>query len=669
MIIALLLFAGLVVYLAYGINARPPGRAKIDGLSAEVRIQWHNDDFVTIEAASESDRIAALGYAHGLRRSWSIVLWRQAASGRLGEWFGEEVADLDRLARTLGLARTAEETYQSLPDEERRMLEAYTRGLNAALMSVGSRAREFALLGVEVEPWQPWHTLAIERLFAWLATSDLAHGGEPPAGLEAFVRRDRLFRSFLHLGGFAHGAAWTARDSTDVLLVQRQVTGASALPLFFEVRFTEGDSTLLAGATIPGTPFMPAGRSGESAWSLIPSSPTNLSRHVLDPAGIDTLYDRIVLEDADEVLLRTPVFGAAVVIGTYATRSGVSSTGIGDTTVVATADSLAPVSEPARIDSSWVLAWPGLRAGTDLAAWAALARGHAASFGLIDGAGLRLTRSGETQILGNPLVRHSYAEGILVAQSPEAAYAASRLDSIAGDPRTRRTAIPYLDDCRSTWASTLAPRMVALIDTTFSHARFMKEALTYLENWDFSYDQTSIAAGIFDTWVRAYRDTTGIDPTVESLDASAVGRHRIYAALIGALNHLAQGHGTDMSQWRWEVIEPHTFRFPVWSADSLVRVREAGLSHSRFAPIELAGEGHPTALCWGPSPVQDEPSYPGHWESWISTGNWDRLFVVRRRLDSDAFLARYRISERPAQAVALGPESETTDETRLTATR
>ena len=680
--IALLLAAAavsagaLILYLAYGIGDDAPRRSYVEDLEGTVQVAWHGDEFATIRAESELDRMVALGYAHGVRRAWSVSLWRQAASGRLGEWFGPEVAELDRLARQLGFARLAMLAVRDLNEEDRAVLEAYTRGINAGLSSAGSNAGEFAALEVSPYPWEPWHTLAIERLFSWLATSVAPPESGSSDDLRDFFRRDLSFRTFLQVGGFAHSAAWTVRDSSDVLLVQRHVTGASALPLFLEVRFARGDTTLFTGASIPGTPFFPAGRTDARAWSLLLSSDARISAAPVDPARVDTVYDRLEMEQSDELLMRTPILGDRLVLGSVAVPIETAARPAGgepdqaDTLLSAPAtvpatDSLGVLSAPRAPASVWVLAWAGLRPESDFSAWMALSRGESPAFRLIHGNGLSMSRQGEASILGNPVVQRAYSRGVFVSNVSTASYVAARLDSIAADVSADAPAPPYLDDCRSTWASALEPQLVAYVETSFSHVRFVEEALTYLLNWDFSYDRTSIAASIFDTWMSAYRDSTGAMPSPGAIDDSLAARHQLYASLIDALNHLVSTYGTDMSQWRWEVVAPHSFYFPVWSTEDLPSVARSVLHRTRYAPIEVAGEGHPTTLCWGPSPVVDSPSYPGHWESWISTGMWERMYVLRTRLDRNAFLARYRISDRPPAAVIVGPESPVSSTTRL----
>ena len=261
----------LLWYLAYGTDARFSGEARVPGLRAPVTIAYTDADVPIIEAQSETDLYTGLGYAHALQSAWPMVLWRQAATGSLSAWFQDSTAlTLDRHALALGFGAFARATYEDLPDDDRAVLEAYARGVNRAF----DRARlnegdEFVLFDVRAEPWRPWDALAIERLVAYLAippsalpdsTAPAAYRASPP--LRRFVVADSVFRSTLYLGGLEHALAFTLRDSTGTSLVQRQVYGSSALPLFREVVLRQGGHNTLV-ASIPGTLMVPGRLRGD----------------------------------------------------------------------------------------------------------------------------------------------------------------------------------------------------------------------------------------------------------------------------------------------------------------------------------------------------------------------------------------------------------------------
>ena len=71
----------------------------------------------TSAPAARLDLAFAIGFCHGQDRLWQLEFFRRATAGRLSEFSGPEALKVDRLMRTLGLARTAER--ESERDRER----------------------------------------------------------------------------------------------------------------------------------------------------------------------------------------------------------------------------------------------------------------------------------------------------------------------------------------------------------------------------------------------------------------------------------------------------------------------------------------------------------------------------------------------------------------------
>ena len=63
---------------------------------------------------------------------------RLAGQGRLAEVLGEAALPIDRFLRTLGLARAPRPTWPSRPPATLALLEAYARGVNAAIARFGA---------------------------------------------------------------------------------------------------------------------------------------------------------------------------------------------------------------------------------------------------------------------------------------------------------------------------------------------------------------------------------------------------------------------------------------------------------------------------------------------------------------------------------------------------
>ena len=137
----------------------------------QVRIERDEWGLPRIVAHNDDDLFFGFGYATAQDRLYQLDYLRRRALGRLSEVLGPEALELDLTARTVGLPQIAEAEWQSLPDETRRLLVAYTSGVNALIDE--SRCNlpiEFDLLGYVPEPWRPQDCLAIAGEFRWYLT-------------------------------------------------------------------------------------------------------------------------------------------------------------------------------------------------------------------------------------------------------------------------------------------------------------------------------------------------------------------------------------------------------------------------------------------------------------------------------------------------------------------
>jgi penicillin amidase len=150
--------------------ARPKitGTERLEGLSAPVEILRDRWGVPHIYARNLADAAVGQGWVHAQDRLWQMELNRRVAAGRLSEMFGALAFDTDRLLRTVGLARAAEGSVAAMGDEERTLLDAYSRGVNAFIERNPRRlGLEFLLLRHRPEPWRPVDTLGWVHMMAW----------------------------------------------------------------------------------------------------------------------------------------------------------------------------------------------------------------------------------------------------------------------------------------------------------------------------------------------------------------------------------------------------------------------------------------------------------------------------------------------------------------------
>lgn len=652
LLFALLLLVGGGAWWLLHPTPPAPSSHRIDGLQERVDVRWAPSGLAAINTDHSLDALAALGFVHGTTRGWTVALWRQTARGRLNSWFGAGVLPLDRHARRLALARQAKRAYQRLGSSQKKRLDAYARGLSAALQSPRVRQQDaFVLHDITPAPWQPWHTLAVERLLAWLATSPLGAPDDAPDAVTAFREHDRRFRRWLHLHGWERSVAWATRppsaDSGQTTLFQRHVLGALATPVLQEVALSGPNGPSLTGATIPGAPLLPTGTRVDTAWASLLRSPARLQNTTLDSSAVTEWYERLDPPGGDEELLRIRRLDGALLLDTSSPPDTASL----------------PPSDPARapaVPTAWTLQWPGFSRASDLPAWlrrAGLpgASPDTATFRLFAADGLRVTGEDGWTVLGSPpvVVRDSLNRHVLVGQSPWARYQAQGLGQRHPPPPRRNESASD----SSTWAARMLPGMTDALDRLSTTHPTVRNVATYLRNWDYTYDATSIGATLFDQWMREYRRDLGRVPTPADT-AAYFATYRQHSALLRALDTLRTRFGPDVRRWRWERAVPDRRYFPVWSADSLVAADLSALSTTRYAPLKRSGRGHPSALAGGPSLVDPPPTAPSPaaWEGWLRPGE-DALTARRYQYDPTAVFARSRIRRTRPAPVPLSADS------------
>lgn len=674
-IAALLLLGVLLWYLAYGLGASAPRQVTVDGLESPVEVGWQENGLTRITAEEEGDQYRGLGFAHGSRRTWSALLWRQAAVGRLSHWFGDELLAVDSLTRQLGLAELAQQSYRQLSDEDQERLQAYAAGVNAALRHAPAETEpNLMLLNLQPDPWEPWHALAVERLYAWLSTPtpprDSLQQASPQA--HSFFEADSTLRSWMHVHSLQHSSAWVASDSAGTHLFRRYVYGSTALPLLHEVALQRPDSTYLLGVSLPGTPFFPAGQTQDRAWVLLPNSDAQLIRSTWPDTSRNPTYDRLEGADGTEHLLRIWRRSGLLFFDQPQRNTALQV----DDTTSAPGDTLAPAGP-----QDWALQWSGLEPNTDLSAWRALAAGTTPSFALQNGGGLTLQPGGQWALIGTPEHTVSVRNGLLAGNDPWVETVGGYLDTLSQETGT--DILAWRDNCFSAWAAEQAPQLIASVDSVQNDpSPRMGDALTYLRNWNHVYARSSIAASIFEQWASLYENRTGNRPgsaeadtlfseavpppasaTPDTSDTTAVAppdtlqpsyreHMRRYRLLEQAVAQLSERFGEDMREWRWERVNQARYFFPAWSAagsdDSA-----PFMGRTRYAPIELPGQGHPSAPCWGPSSLLQDRAAHATWQGWTSTNDWNDLTVQRRLFELSSFLDRYRVPDRVPEPVSL----------------
>lgn len=151
------------------------GTIEIAGLSGSVEVRRDERGVAHIYADSMGDLMRAQGFVHAQDRFFQMDLRRLVTSGRLSELVGEAGVESDRMIRTMGWRRVAEEELPLLRPETRQALQAYAEGVNAWLATqqdTADVALEYSILGLRnpdyrIADWTPADSLAWLKAMAW----------------------------------------------------------------------------------------------------------------------------------------------------------------------------------------------------------------------------------------------------------------------------------------------------------------------------------------------------------------------------------------------------------------------------------------------------------------------------------------------------------------------
>lgn len=302
------------------------GSQLIAGLDAKVTIVRDAESVPHINAKTLNDAAKALGFVHAQERLWQMHVLRMAGQGRLSELFGKATLDTDIFLKTLDMATPARESFATLNPETKLYLQAYADGVNAYLsrethMFDPGLPPEFLILGVDPEPWKPWHSSVILKVMDLslganmdqeIKRFSLASKGYSPAEIDDLIlygprdnppplpdlrdlfgigtnietlgsdnngsKSTKTANAFYDLDfeiGITSSNNWVISGdrtkSGKPILANDPHLGFTAPAIFYlaHLSFEEGQNTKnIIGGSLPGTPLILVGRNDRVAWGL-----------------------------------------------------------------------------------------------------------------------------------------------------------------------------------------------------------------------------------------------------------------------------------------------------------------------------------------------------------------------------------------------------------------
>jgi len=238
-------------------------------VSAPVRITRDARGVPTIEAANRIDLAYATGFVHGQDRFFQMDLTRRLAAGELSELFGKVALEQDRRTRLFRFRGLAEIVVSQATPEQRAVLDAYARGVNAGLDNLGARPWEYWVLGQPPVPWRPSDSILMWYSMWW----DLQAGG--------FEREIQRLEVNARLGGAECAGRWkcalaflyppgTSWDAPDAPAIAMAAAGASSTGTTASTPIPDADALnvrdAVSSSAVPVADPVPA--AGSNNWAV-----------------------------------------------------------------------------------------------------------------------------------------------------------------------------------------------------------------------------------------------------------------------------------------------------------------------------------------------------------------------------------------------------------------
>jgi penicillin amidase len=327
LLILMVVLTGATVWFVRRPWPKYDGTVTVPGLLASAEIVRDRWGVPHIYAENEHDLFFAQGYVHAQDRLFQMEVNRRLGSGTLSEIGGSSLIDIDKLVRTYGLRRVAEQSWPLLDQDTRDVLEAYAEGVNAYIDSHRNRLPvEFTILGVDPNPWTPidtltWsnvmayrmginHRLEIKRIWfsseAGSTASDLLLPPPLEEDLPVIVpgeTNDLNWAPGVYVEGLAAIEEWLgdpnqvwasnnlaihgSRTESGMPILANDTHLGLQMPSVWYENGLHGGRFDSAGFTIPGIPLIVMGHNQRIAWGI-----TNM-----DPDIQDLYIERVAMEE------------------------------------------------------------------------------------------------------------------------------------------------------------------------------------------------------------------------------------------------------------------------------------------------------------------------------------------------------------------------------------
>lgn len=260
-------------------------------LKQPVTIRWDDHQIPFIEAETDDDAAFALGLVHAHLRLGQMAVYRRVAQGRISEMGGPLARDIDHGVRILDFGRASERSLAAMPEATRLWLQRFVDGINHYQATMKTLPHEYAVLGLEREPWTPQDILTFGRLagsdVSWLVWFNLLKLRDRPDWPEIWARvlregGDRIVpavpeeqQASAEIGDLLTGISRSGSNSL-AISPTRTRTGTAImandphlginLPNTWLIVGLKSPSYDVVGLMVPGLPLFAIGRNPDIAW-------------------------------------------------------------------------------------------------------------------------------------------------------------------------------------------------------------------------------------------------------------------------------------------------------------------------------------------------------------------------------------------------------------------
>ncbi len=140
------------------------GELQLKGLSNKVEVYRDDLGIPYVRAENEPDAFLSQGFVTAQDRLWQMEYDRLRGSGRWAEAAGDAALEQDKLMRRFRLTASAKADYAAMDAHTKQVFDAYAAGVNAFIQGPDPLPAEYAIAGIQPEPWQPRDSLIVYKV-------------------------------------------------------------------------------------------------------------------------------------------------------------------------------------------------------------------------------------------------------------------------------------------------------------------------------------------------------------------------------------------------------------------------------------------------------------------------------------------------------------------------